>query len=78
MPQVTFYLDDETDRRARAAAAASGLSYRQWLAGLIRASTAESWPDSVRALAGGIPDFPTVDEMYRATPADVPRVSVDC
>jgi len=72
MPQVTLYLDDETDRRARAAAAASGLSYSKWLGGLVRASTVECWPEAVRSLAGAVHDFPTADDLYRATD-DLPR-----
>jgi|GEM_PF-6827228 len=31
MKRVTFHLDDETDRAARAAAAAAGVSYSRWL-----------------------------------------------
>ena len=72
MPQVTLYLDEETDRRARTAAAASGLSYSKWLCGLVRASIEDCWPESVRSLAGAVRDFPTTDERYRATD-DLPR-----
>lgn len=77
MPQVTLYLDEETDRRARAAAAAAGLSYSRWLGSLVRASTEEAWPESVRELAGAVRDFPTAEEMYRATTGDVPRESLE-
>ena len=73
MPKVTLYLDAGTDRRGRAAAAAAGLSYSRWLGGLVRASTDSGWPDSVRALAGAIRDFPMVDERYRFDANDVPR-----
>ncbi len=73
MPQVTLYLDDETDRRGRAAAAAAGMSYSKWLGGLVRASTDSSWPEAVRALAGAVRDFPLADELYRVDAKDVPR-----
>ena len=77
MPQVTLYLDDETDALARASAAAAGLSYSRWLADLIRSTT--NWPPEVRRLVGSAPDFPLRDEPLPAqmpTPKgeDIPRV----
>lgn len=77
MPQVTLYLDDETDALARASAAAAGLSYSRWLADLIR--TTADWPPEVRRLVGSAPDFPLRDEPLPGqvpTPkgADIPRI----
>lgn len=77
MPQVTLYLDDETDALARASAAAAGLSYSRWLADLIRTTT--DWPPEVRRLVGSAPDFPLRDEplpgqMQKPKGEDIPRV----
>jgi hypothetical protein len=73
MPQVTLYLDDETDAKARAAAIAAGLSYSRWVSDLIRARTLDEWPSTVRVLAGEIPDFPDVNELRGNTGVDVRR-----
>ena len=64
MPQVTLYIDEETDAKARTAAEATGVSYSRWVADLIRSRTRDQWPESIQRMAGGIPDFPlrTVDE----------------
>jgi hypothetical protein len=66
VPQITLYIDEETDAKARAAARAAGVSYSKWVAELIRSRTRDEWPR---------PDFP-----LRATDGDtvdVPRVSLD-
>lgn len=71
MPQVTLYIDEETDAKARAAAESAGVSYSRWVADLIRSRTRDEWPDSVRRLAGSVPDFPlrTTDDA-----TDIARV----
>jgi hypothetical protein len=77
MPQVTLYIDDETDEKARAAAAAAGISYSRWVSDLIRAKTLDEWPSSVRALAGDIPDFPDLAELRGNWGVDARRESLD-
>ena len=72
MPQVTLYLDEDTDAKARAAAKAAGVSYSRWVGELIRARTRDDWPEAVRALAGSTRDFP-LRSSERAAP-DVERV----
>ena len=52
MPQVTLYIDEDTDTKARAAAEASGVSYSRWVTELIRSRTRDEWPESIRRLAG--------------------------
>ncbi len=59
MPQVTLYIDEDTDVKARLAAHSAGVSYSRWVADLIRSRTRDEWPESVRRLAGSIPNFPT-------------------
>ena len=74
MPQVTLYIDEDTDTKARAAAEASGVSYSRWVTELIRSRTRDEWPESIRRLAGGSPDFPlrTADAAK-----DIARVTFD-
>jgi hypothetical protein len=74
MPEVTVILDEETDRLARAAAAAEGVSYSRWVADLIRARSL--WPAHVIAMAGSAPDFPLREEIGETNVHDVPRVKL--
>lgn len=73
MAQVTLYLDEETVKRMRRAARASGLSQSRWLAELVREKTARQWPDVVRELAGAWRDFPDAEELRRSRGRDVKR-----
>lgn len=58
MPQVTLYIDEDADTKARAAAAAAGVSYSRWVVDLIRSRTRDRWPESIQRLAGSDPNFP--------------------
>lgn len=58
MPQVTIYLDDDTEARMRAAAQAEGIPVSRWIARLVQERTRTEWPAHVRDLAGAWPDLP--------------------
>jgi hypothetical protein len=73
MPQVTLYIDEETDRKMRRAARAAGVSRSRWVARAIRKNLASEWPDSFLALAGAWPDFPSAKEIRRQTGTDTRR-----
>ena len=75
MPQVTLYVDQDTDAKARAAAEAAGVSYSRWVTELIRSRTRDDWPALIRNLAGAVPDFPMRAFDDRAE--DVRRVPLD-
>ena len=75
MPQITLYLDEETDAKARAAARAAGVSYSKWVGELIRSRTRDEWPETLRRLAGSRPDFPL--RAAEGETVDVPRVALD-
>ena len=70
MSQVIIYLDDETEKRARAAADASGDSLSKWISGVIREKTATTWPQNVLDLAGSWPDFPLAGELRKSQKGD--------
>jgi hypothetical protein len=73
MPQVTIYLDSETELRLRTAAERAGISRSRWVAELIRGKTARTWPETVRELAGSWRDFPSLDELRKGQGEDVSR-----
>lgn len=65
MPQVTIYLDEDTQKRVKKAARAEGLSLSKWIAASLREKTKSTWPKAFLDLAGAFPDFPTVEELRR-------------
>ncbi|MGA2267614.1 MAG: CopG family transcriptional regulator [Bryobacteraceae bacterium] len=73
MSQITIYLDDDTEKRARTAADATGDSLSKWIAGAIREKTATTWPQHVLDLAGSWPDFPFAEELRRGRKNDSRR-----
>ncbi len=75
MGQVTLYLDNETEEKMRTAAKAAGVSQSRWVADLIRDKTATEWPDSIVRLIGSWADFPSLEEIRKGLPEDLPRES---
>ncbi len=75
MPQITLYIDEETDAKARAAARGAGVSYSKWVTQLIRSHTRDEWPEMVRGFSGSRPDFPLRGSDIDSV--DVARVSFD-
>lgn len=73
MGQVTIYLDDETEEKARAAARAEGMPLSRWVAGRIERRAGGEWPEAVRALAGAWPDLRSADRLRKAKAKDVAR-----
>lgn len=73
MGQVTIYLDEETEKTARAAAESEGLSLSRWIAQRIQKAARAEWPVVVRALAGAWPDLPSAEQIRRASRKDVGR-----
>ncbi|MEJ8856438.1 hypothetical protein WKW79_17800 [Variovorax robiniae] len=79
MSQVTIYLDDETEKAAREAAAEAQLPLSRWFAQLAERETVRrrsDWKaffakvDEHKALWA---DFPLTEEMHRDLPPDTPR-----
>jgi hypothetical protein len=73
MGQVTIYLDDETEQRARAAARSGGVSLSKWVGDRIRQGTRAEWSPSFRALAGAWQDAPSARQIRKGQGRDIPR-----
>ena len=73
MGQVTIYIDDKTEQKARASARAEGMSLSRWVAERIERRARNEWPESVRRLAGAWSDLPSGEEIRRIRTKDAPR-----
>lgn len=76
MAQVTFYIDDEINKKASRAAKAAGLSKSKWIVNLIEKEVDNKWPEWLR---NGEPwtDFPDIEEIRSWFGPDAPRVKLD-
>lgn len=73
MAQITIYLEDEVIAMVDHAVKSSGVSKSRWIADAVRARIKTEWPDSIRALAGAWPDFPTREAVRKQSGHDSPR-----
>lgn len=73
MGQVTIYLDDENEKRLKAAAKAAGVPVSRWVASLVEKRAGTVWPESVRGLAGAWQDFPDLESIRRTEGKDGTR-----
>ena len=76
MPQVTLYIDDDTQASLRDAAARKQVSQSQFVAELIRHATRTTWPDEVLALAGALAEFPSAEQLRAGMGQDAPRAAL--
>jgi hypothetical protein len=77
MSQITLYLPDEIEEKARNAAKARGTSVSRWLAEQVAQKLEETWPQSVLDAAGAIPDFPELAEIRKGYGKDAARETMD-
>jgi len=77
MAQLTIYLPDDIEKRARKAAKARKISVSRWVASQIEKNLEDSWPQAVLDAAGAIPDFPDIEEIRKGYGKDAPRESLD-
>jgi len=73
MGQVTIYLDDDTEAKARAAATSQGVSLSKWVAERIGRGARAEWPAFVRELAGAWGDLPSAEQLRKRQGKDVRR-----
>ena len=77
MAQITIYLPDEIESKARKAAKANGKSVGRWIADRVAQTLADAWPKGVLDAAGAFPDFPDVKEIRRGYGPDARRESIE-
>jgi hypothetical protein len=73
MAQLTIYLPDDIESKARKAAKAKGKSVSRWIADQVLHSLEDTWPKAVLDAAGAFPDFPTLEEIRKGHGKDLPR-----
>lgn len=73
MGQVTIYLDDKTEDKARSAARSKGVSLSKWVAQRVRQGALSDWPDYVRELAGAWSDLPSAAQLRKSRGRDLKR-----
>jgi len=76
MGQVTIYLESEVETKMRSAAKAVNKSLSKWVSDVIKEKTLESWPQSVKDLAGAWPDFPELGTLREKPGPDAMRESL--
>jgi hypothetical protein len=77
MSQLTIYLPDVIEDKARKTAKAQGKSVSRWLAEQVTHKLEDAWPQNVLDAAGAIPDFPELAEIRKGYGKDAPRESFD-
>ena len=60
MAQVTIYLPDKVEARARRIAKSRGTTVGRWIAAQVAERIESAWPPEVLAALGAFPDFPDV------------------
>ena len=73
MAQITIYLPDEIENRARKAAKVKGTSVSRWIAERVVENLEHAWPKGVLDAAGAIPAFPDVVEIRAGYGKDAAR-----
>jgi hypothetical protein len=73
MGQVTIYLDDETEKHAREAAQAKGISLSKWVAEKVQRGARSEWPPAVRKLAGKWADLESAEKIRQRAGGDIAR-----
>lgn len=78
MVKLTIELDEETAQRLADAAGRAQMPAGDWVAALIPSRVCGEWPQSVRELAGSMPDFPEAEELRQTLQisADVHRLQM--
>ncbi len=73
MGQLTIYLDQETDRKVKAAARKSKISVSKWVHNAVTASLRDAWPVGFAELYGAIKDKSFEKPGQPKARDDIPR-----
>jgi hypothetical protein len=73
MAQITIYLPDSIEKKARQAAKAEGTSVSRWVASEVVRRLEEALPRAVIEAAGTAPDFPELAEIRKSYGKDSRR-----
>jgi hypothetical protein len=73
MAQITIYLPDDIEKKARQAAKADGKSVSRWLATQVIRRLDGALPQAVIDAAGVAPDFPELSEIRKGYGKDSRR-----
>ena len=77
MPQITIWLDGDTDKLVRQAASHSGEPVSEWIADAIWLRARSEWPADVLAILGSWEsDFPSAEALRTGYGEDVERESL--
>jgi hypothetical protein len=74
---ITIYLPDDVEQKAREAAKAAKTSVSKWVAAQVERAAETALPPAFRALAGVCPEFPGVAELRSGYGKDAPRESFE-
>ncbi len=77
MAQMTIYLPDAIEKKARQAAKAERKSVSRWVADQLVQSLDSAWPAAVLDAAGAIPDFPDLEQLRKGYGPESPREPVE-
>ena len=77
MAQVTIYLPDDVEHRARAAASSQKISLGRWVAQRVTEELKTAWPPAVLAALGSFPDFPEEKTLRKGYGQDSRREKLD-
>ena len=77
MAQITIYLPDEIEAKARKAAKKQKTSVSRWIAGQLTEKLKSAWPPEVLEAFGAFPDFPEAKDLRKGYGKDAPREPLD-
>jgi hypothetical protein len=75
--QITIYLSDDLEARARKAAKAESTSVGRWIAERVAEKVENTWPPEVLAAIGSFPDFPDLETIRSGYGVNAPRERLD-
>ncbi len=76
MAQITIYLPDDIESKAREAAKAKKESVSRWIADQVLHNLEDRWDERVLGAAGAISDFPDLEEIRAGYGQDMHRESL--